>query len=173
MTVNNSGSTLGGSGTISGPVTVNANAKITGATAGSIGALTLQNSVTFTGTNSINLATYFVDLAAGANNSDRLTIGGALNLSNIFDQIQFNGTADGTSSYVLATYSSITGTFDFTNTPAGYQLIYGTNTLTLAPVPEPSTWAVGLLSVVVLAYSQRSKFSHGRRRLRGPVGQGA
>ena len=160
VTVNNSGSTLGGTGTIGGAVTINANARITGAAAGSdsIGALTLQNNVTFNGADASNLATYFVDIAAGVNNSDRLTIGGILDLTNTFDQILFSGTPDGTSSYILATATGgINGTFDFGSAPAGYQFFYGADELDLVPVPEPATWTAGLLTLAALGYTQRRR----------------
>ena len=55
----------------------------------------------------------------GANNSDRLFISGALTLGD-FDQIIFNGSLDGVSSYNLAKFGSRSGTFDSFNTPSGY-----------------------------------------------------
>lgn len=171
VTVNNSG-TLGGIGAISGATTINGGGRITGATAGTIGALTLQNNVTFSGASGSSLATYFVDLASGANNSDRLLIGGGLNLGS-FDQIQFNGTADGTSSYNLATYTSVSGIFDVeTALPAGYQLVYGTTSLDLVPVPEPATWLAAALAVAALAFHQRRRWITLLRSHRGKTAPG-
>lgn len=157
--VNNSG-TFGGTGRIAGATTINAGAKITGATVGTVGTLTLASTATFSGASG-NLAQYLVDISGTT--SDRLTIGGALNLSGTFDQISFSGSADGTSSYILATYGSLNGTFDaVTNLPSGYQLVYGLTELDLTPVPEPATWLGGALALGALAYSQR-------RRLRALV----
>ena len=127
-----------------------------------IGALTLQNNVSFGGASG-NLSTFLVDIASGANQSDRLTIGGVLDLSGAFDRITFSGTPDGTSSYLLATASGgINGVFDFGSAPAGYQFLYGTTDLTLVPVPEPATWAAGALVSAVLVASWAK-----RRRPRG------
>ena len=94
------------------------------------------------------LATYVVDISGPT--SDKLIIGGMLDLTNNLDQITFNGSPDGTSTYVLATYASRTGTFDFGAAPPGYQLIYGTNQLTLAPVPEPNTLALAAIASAML-----------------------
>jgi autotransporter-associated beta strand protein len=151
VSVNNSG-TLGGTGTISGAIIINSGGRITGADAGSIGALTLQSNVTFSGASG-NLATYFVDIGVGANNSDRLTVGGSLSLTDSFDQILFNGTPDGTSNYILATATGgITGTFDSGTAPAGYQFVYGANEIDLVAVPEPSTWVGGFLAVGLVCW---------------------
>jgi fibronectin-binding autotransporter adhesin len=155
VSVSNSGSTLGGIGTIGGATTVNAGTKITGGTNGGIGTLTVSGtkSLTFTGA-SANFATYLADLGSGTNNSDRIAVGGALDLSNAFDRIMFQGSADGTSSYILATYGSLSGTFNtVTNLPIGYQLIYNPTELDLIPlvaVPEPGTWLAGGLALVTL-----------------------
>jgi fibronectin-binding autotransporter adhesin len=155
VSVNNTNSTLGGIGIIGGPVTVNAGANITGAASGTIGTLSMSgtNSVTFTGASG-NLASYLADLAGGVNNSDKLAIGGALDLSNAFDQLMFQGSADGTSSYVLASYASHSGIFNtVTNLPGGYQLIYNSTELDLIPlaaVPEPGTWVSGGLALATL-----------------------
>lgn len=48
--MNNSGTLLGGTGTIGGAVTVNAGTNITGATSGTVGTLTLKSNATFSGT---------------------------------------------------------------------------------------------------------------------------
>jgi autotransporter-associated beta strand protein len=156
VTVSNSGTVLGGTGTISGLVLINGPANITGGTNGTVGTLTL-GSTTFTGSGG-NLATYLVDLSGAT--SDRLTITGALSLSGTSDKISFSGAADGTTTYVLASYSSIIGTFDtVTGLPSGYQLIYGTNELDLAPIPEPATWISGALMIGLLGWSQLRKHS--------------
>jgi fibronectin-binding autotransporter adhesin len=152
--VNNSG-TLGGTGAIAGATTINGGGRITGGTVGTTGALTLQSSVTFTGASGSSLATYLVDLSGSA--SDRLNITGALNLNGAFDQISFSGTPDGTTTYVLATYGSVSGTFDFGSAPAGYTLSYGSGELDLVPIPEPSTWVAAALSVFLFGCTQRKR----------------
>jgi autotransporter-associated beta strand protein len=155
VSVTNANSTLGGIGTIGGSAAVNAGASITGATNGTIGTLTVSgaNSVTFTGASG-NLATYLADLGSGINNSDRIAVGGAVDLSSSFDQLMFQGSADGTSSYVLATYGSHNSVFNtVTNLPLGYQLIYNSTELDLIPlaaVPEPGTWLAGGLALGAL-----------------------
>ncbi len=166
VVVNDSGSILGGIGAIQGAVTLNGAAQITGGDVGTVGALTLRGSLTFAGAADA-LATYLVDLGAGPNNSDRLALvglgtAGLLDLGGAYDQIAFSGTADGTSSYILATYASLNGTFDnVVNLPAGYALQYGATSLSLVPtaVPEPATWAAGLLTLGAFAYSQRRRFA--------------
>ena len=167
VAVSNSGSVLGGTGIITGAVTVNAGANITGATNGTVGALTLTSTLGFSGASG-NLATYLVDLSGAT--SDTLAITSSLSLSGVFDQITFNGTADGTTTYILATYSSVSGIFDtVTNLPGGYQLVYNVNgtELDLVPVPEPSTWAAGILAALAVVYTQRRRFS--RFSLQGSV----
>jgi autotransporter-associated beta strand protein len=164
VTVNGSGSTLGGTGTIGGAVTVNSGGKITGATNGTVGTLTLSSTATFTGASG-NLATYLVDLSGAT--SDKLAISSTLSLSGTFDQISFSGAANGTTTYVLATYSSVSGTFNtVTGLPSGYQLIYGATELDLAPIPEPSTWIGAVLAVGLLGWTQRKRFFRKAETLR-------
>ena len=141
-------------------MTINAGARITGGQNGGIGTLTLSGAVTsatFVGaTGSGNLATYLVDIIGSL--SDRLILSGALDLSNAFDQISFNGAANGTSTYVLASYTGVVGTFDtVTNLPSGYTLSYGATELDLVPVPEPSTWIAGALAGGVVGWSVARK----------------
>ena len=158
VTVNNSGTLLGGTGTIGGAVTVNPGAKITGATNGAVGTLTLS-SLTFSGATG-SLASFVVDLVGTT--SDKLSISGLLDLSGTFDALSFNGTPNGTSTYTLATYGSHNGTFNTAPSFAGYQYIYGATSLTLVPlaaVPEPSTWVAGALALLAVGYTQRRRFA--------------
>ncbi len=162
VTVNNSGTLLGGTGTVGGATTINGPAGITGATNGTVGTLTLGSTLAFSGSSG-NLAKYFVDLSGAT--SDKLAITSSLNLSGAFDAISFSGTANGTTTYVLATYASHTGTFDtVTNLPSGYQLVYGATALDLVPVPEPSTWIAGALALASLVFTQRRRILHFRKR---------
>ncbi len=106
VTVSNSGTTLGGTGPIGGAVTINQGAFITGATNGSVGALSMA-SLAISGVSSA--ATYLVDLIGAT--SDTLNITGLLDLSGTFDALAFNGNVDGTTTYTLANYGSINGEF--------------------------------------------------------------
>ncbi len=110
------------------------------------------------------MATFAVDILGSA--SDRLAIAGALNLTNAKDQITFTGTPNGTSTYVLATYGSVSGIFDVADTlPAGYRLIYGLNELHLAPltaVPEPATWVAAVLTILAVGWTQRPRWKKTR-----------
>jgi autotransporter-associated beta strand protein len=164
----NSGGTLGGTGFIvatGNNINIGksdpggSGGTITGATNGTVGALTLTASNVIFGGNAGNLGTYAVDIAGAT--SDRLNITGVLDLSSAFDQITFNGTADGTTTYVLATYTSETGTFNTSlpTMPSGYSLVYGANELDLTPtaVPEPSTWLTGALAVSAILFTQRRR----------------
>jgi autotransporter-associated beta strand protein len=162
VSVTNLGTLLGGTGTIGGAVTVDGGGAITGGTNGSIGTLTLNSNLTFSATSGTP-GTFLIDLSGVA--SDVLALGGVLNLSGFFDQLALAGTPDGSSSYTLATYSSVSGTFDVDNIPMNYHLIYGTNDLILAPIPEPSTWIGAALALAAIGFTQR-------RRLRGLVPRG-
>jgi autotransporter-associated beta strand protein len=155
VSVNNAGTVLGGTGTIGGAVTVNSGANITGATNGTVGTLALSSTLTLSGASG-NLAAYLVDISGLT--SDKLAISSSLNLSGSFDKIAFTGPADGTTTYVLATYSSVSGTFDtVTGLPSGYQLIYGATELDLAPVPEVSTWLSSALAFAGIGLTQRRR----------------
>lgn len=106
-----------------------------------------------------NLATFIVDLIGAT--SDTLNITGLLDLSGLFDALSFNGTPDGTSTYLLANFGSINGTFNTAPAFAGYQYIYGLTTLELSPltpVPEPSTWVAGALALLAAGFTQRRRF---------------
>lgn len=173
VTVNNGG-TLGGTGRIEASaggtsITINGGGTITGATNGSIGALTLQapNGVIFGGSSG-NLSTYVVDLDAST--SDKLAIVGDLNLSSAFDQISFQlSGSTGAASYQLLTYSgSLTGTFDSVlSLPTGYTLAYNPGEIDLVSVaiPEPGTWAGAALTLVTVLSSQRKRLLRKRGKI--------
>jgi fibronectin-binding autotransporter adhesin len=155
VNVSGTGTLLGGTGTIGGAVTITGPAGITGGTNGTVGTLTLSSNLTFTGSSG-NFATYFVDLSGAT--SDKLAIMGILGLSGNFDRIDFNGTVDGTTTYVLATFGSITGTFNnVVDLPTGYALEYDANQLLLKPIPEPSTWVAAALTLGAIGFSQRRR----------------
>jgi fibronectin-binding autotransporter adhesin len=158
VSVVNSG-TLGGTGTIGGSVSVG-NGTITGGTDTTVGTLTigtvtLHQNVSFQGGESFG--TYLVNLAGST--SDKLAITGSLDL-HFFDQITFSGMADGTTTYVLATYESHNGVFDSVlNLPAGYSLVYLGTELDLVPtaIPEPATWIGGALALGAIVCAKRKR----------------
>ena len=156
VSVNNAGTILGGIGTIGGAVTVNTLANITGGTNGAIGTLTMSSTLTFTGS-----STFLVDI--NGTTSDRLNIGGLLDLTGLGDVINFNQLATPTAaSYTLATYTGVLGTFNITgNLPAGYTLVYLPTELDLVmtPIPEPGTWIGAALALLAVGYTQRKRFA--------------
>lgn len=169
----NSGGTLGGIGAIntnsvmSNNVNINGGGTITGATNGTVGALTLTTTSVIFGGSAGNLSTYLVDLTAGS--SDRLAITGNLDLSSAFDQITFQGTT-GAASYQLITYSGLlSGSFDTVSSlPTGYALSYSTpGEIDLVAVPETSTWVMGVLALSALLFSQRRRLSPALEKILG------
>ena len=155
VSVANSGSLLGGTGTIGGSVTIGGGATITGGTDTTVGTLTLLGNLGFSAGESSG-STYLVNLNGGLT-SDKLVISGALNLGNSFgDVLSFNGMADGSSTYILATYASHVGQFDSVlNLPTGYSLVYLPTELDLVPIPEPATWIGGALALGAMAFASR------------------
>ena len=173
VTVNNAGSTLGGTGIISGAVTVNAGANIAPGNSGNntailtTGALTLASTSNFrvdingttagTGYDRLSVATGGVSIT-GSNLV--VTVGTTLSVGQAFlilDKVAAGG---------------ITG--NFAGIPQGgtvvgsdgtvFQVTYNSgdgNDIVLlvvaAPVPEPSTWIGGALAIAGLAFTQRRR----------------
>ena len=74
--------------------------------------------------------------------------------------LSFDGSADGTSTYVLATYANHSGDSTFAlvnNMPDGYDLVFGATELDLVPVPEPATWIGGALALSAVAFASRRR----------------
>lgn len=159
VSVVNSGSLLGGTGTIGGDVSIGSGGKITGGTATSVGTLTLSSNLTLNGLGEGQSPAYLVNLDGAT--SDKLAITGSLSLPG-FTQLTFSGNADGTTTYVLATFTSIVNNdhFDFVqNMPMGYSLVYNPTDLELVPtaIPEPATWIGAALATGVLLVVRRRK----------------
>ena len=157
VSVVNSGSLLGGTGTIGGDVTIGSRGTITGGTGTTVGTLTLSSNLILNGTGEGGSPAYLVNLSGAT--SDKLVIGGTLSLPG-FTQLIFNGTADGTTTYVLATFTSNVnnGTFDFVqNMPMDYLLVYNPTDIELVPVPEPATWIGAALGAGVLLVRRAKK----------------
>jgi fibronectin-binding autotransporter adhesin len=125
------GGTLGGAGTAQ-PASGNI-VSIAGVVApgDGIGTLSLIAPVTLT-SNAVYLA------QVGGSISDDLAVTGALTLSS-GSTLTVTGTTNG-STYTLASYTSLVGTFTNLTLPSGYLINYGTGSnsvITIAPVPEP------------------------------------
>jgi fibronectin-binding autotransporter adhesin len=153
--VDNAG-TLGGHGTIGGSV-FTFGGTITGDTATTVGTLTLLNNVNlFTGEGAGG--TYLANLSGSL--SDLLAITGNLGLGT-GTTLDIVGSADNTTTYILATFAAHSGTFDtVTGIPLGYTLVYNPTDLELVPtaIPEPATWIGGALALgAISAFRLRRK----------------
>jgi hypothetical protein len=122
------GGTLGGAGSIAGDI---ANSG-TIAPGNSVGTLTATGNVTMN-TNS-HLA---IELSSGS--ADKLAVGGTLNLSNV-DFLDVTGAGQGFS-WVIATYGTLTGTFN--NVTAGYTVNYGSGTNSQITLNKPASGVNG------------------------------
>jgi fibronectin-binding autotransporter adhesin len=116
--------TLGGTGTIAGAIANSG--KI--APGNSVGTLTATGNVTMN-TNSR------LQIELSGTSADKLAVGGTLNLSNV-DFLDVSGAGQGLS-WVIATYGTLTGTFN--TVTSGYTVNYGTGTnsqITLNKAPS-------------------------------------
>ncbi|NJK91921.1 MAG: PEP-CTERM sorting domain-containing protein [Blastochloris sp.] len=121
--------------------------------------LTLGSALIETTVNLNNFSQLRLDIGvAGA--SDRLDIFGDLNLNagSTLDLLSLSGAWDG-ATYTLATFTGLlTGTFGtIIGLDAGYQINYGTTDITLALIPEPSTYALLGLGLGALWLLRRKK----------------
>ena len=99
--------------------------------------------------------TYIANLLGST--SDRLAISGDLILGR-GSFLKIDGTADGTTTYVLATFASHSDVFDtLTGLPANYTRVFSATDIELVPVPEPATWIGGSLALAALAFAHRRK----------------
>jgi hypothetical protein len=93
--------------------------------------------------------------------SDLLAITGNFSLGqgSILD---IQGTADGITTYTLATFGSRDDLFETVlGIPGGYSLVYHDMDIQLVPIPEPATWIGGALVLGALGFMQRRRL---RRR---------
>ena len=123
--------TLGGTGSLTGPLVVNASASVNpGASAGTF---TVGDAVTINGT-------YVCEVDGAV--ADQLAVSGALTIG-AAAALDFSAlSAPTAASYVIATFTSRTGTFVEQNVPAGYEVVYNTNNLSLVQTATPyTTWA--------------------------------
>ncbi|MGI8435430.1 MAG: autotransporter-associated beta strand repeat-containing protein [Chthoniobacterales bacterium] len=157
VSVNGSGSTLGGTGTAGGPVTLTANGILQGGTGAATGALSIANGV--------NSSAGILQLAlagSGAHSTLSLT-GGAwtFGATQTFNFLDLGATA-GTYTGIITGLTSDPGSEGAwtSNLPGTFAYNAGSINFTFAPVPEPSTWAAGILTVAALGFSQRKRLRH-------------
>jgi autotransporter-associated beta strand protein len=112
------GATLGGTGTIGGAIGAEAGSTVAPGT--TIGTLTTTAPVTLSGTLAVEI---------DATDSDRLVVGGSLNLTGAtLDVTELDTAAQ--AAYVIASYGLLSGTFSsVTGLPAGYGIDYNYNDL--------------------------------------------
>ena len=173
VTVNNSGSTLGGTGQIGGAVTVNAGANIAPGNGGNnTGTLTVGGGLTLASTSNfrvdINGVAAFDQLVVNtstvtitsSNANLVVTVGATLAVGQTF--MILNKVSGGT---ISGTFAGIPqgGTVTGSNGTVFTVSYIGGNgndivlTVQSAPVPEPSTWMGGALAIAGLAFTQRRR----------------
>ena len=142
-----SGATLGGGGSITAPVTVDAGAFLDPALGGALGV----GSATLNGTLDISIDESIAGVVSVLDDAD------VLNISSGTSRIDFNVTGLLTQpAYVFATYGSLIGS-SFANVsdlPSGYTIAYsyqGQQEMALVAVPEPSTLMLAALGVAGVA----------------------
>ena len=149
------GGTLGGTGTI-GSTVYTYGGTITGATATTVGQLTLQGDVHISTGEGDGI--YLANLSGSL--SDLLAITGTLFLGGE-SQLNIVGTPDGTTTYTLATFAAHNGTFSIlpSGIPSGYTLVYNATDLELVPtaIPEASTWIGAALALGAVGFATRRK----------------
>jgi autotransporter-associated beta strand protein len=152
--VRGEGSVLGGTGTIGGDVVMFQQSTITGGTTTTVGTLTLQQDVLMV-TGDGTGGTYLANLSGAT--SDLLAITGQFLLGQ-GSTLNIQGTADGLSTYILATFASHSDTFQFVSgIPDNYFLVYNATDLELVPIPEPATWIGGGLAVAAIGWMSRRR----------------
>lgn len=159
VTVSNSGSALGGTGTVTGGVTINANAKVQGGDGTTGTTLTISGALTLASNSIVQLALG----PSGAHSTLARTGSGTWT----FDATQaFNflslGAQPGTYDNIITGLTSDPGSENsWTILNPGFEGTFtfdGNNIdLNLTTVPEPSTWAVGIMAAAAVSYSQRKR----------------
>jgi len=155
--VSGSGSLLSGIGTVGGNVSI-FGGTITGGNTTTVGRLTLTQSLGISASEGGG-GTYLANLSGDT--SDLLAIGGNLQIGS-GTTLDIHGTADGTTTYILATFAGggLSGTFEFvTGLPADYALVYTSSDIELVPtaIPEPATWLAAALALGAIGFAQRRR----------------
>jgi len=148
------GTVLSGKGTIGGKVEMFGGSTITANDTTNVGTLTLLKDVVI-GSVEGQGGIYLANLDGAL--SDLLLISGQLSLG-VGSTLDIQGTADGVTTYTLATFASHSGVFaTVSNLPSGYDLVYSATDLELVPVPEPATWIGGALALGAVALVSRRR----------------
>ncbi|MEN3368646.1 MAG: hypothetical protein V7609_789 [Verrucomicrobiota bacterium] len=174
VTVNNSGTTLGGNGIIGGPVTVNSGANLApGSSTGIIttGSVTLNSGSNFVlELNNTTPGTGYDQLVVNGSvtlNLGNIVViaGGGLQVGDKFFVVVNDGTDPVLGAFAQGgTVTSGSDTFlinyldDFGGGLAGNDI-----SLTLQAIPEPSTWIVGALALAAIGFTQRKRFARRSR----------
>ena len=153
--VSGDGSLLGGTGTVGGDVFMFGESTVTGATTGTVGALTMTQDLIMS-SNEGEGGIYLANLSGAT--SDLLAIAGNLILG-MGSALDIQGPGDGTTTYILATFADRNNTtFDMVSgVPGGYTLVYNNNDIELVPIPEPATWLSGALVLGALVFARRRR----------------
>jgi hypothetical protein len=163
VTVNNTGTTFGGVGLV-GAVSVNAGAILNPGLSGPPGTSAAVGTLN-TGALTLNPTSLSNFDVSGVSNYDRLlsssslTLGGTLDLNiasglnfssgqilNLFSGTSRSGTFTGIADGQVVSFDGYSFTADYTST--GFDLV---------AVPEPSTWAAGLLALAAVGFTQRKR----------------
>jgi len=157
-----SGATLGGTGSIGANVLVNLGGLL--APGASVGTLAITGNADIEGLLQEEILNANADRITGL---QLLTLGPASVLN-----IAASGNAFTGSTYVLADYQTLSGTFGtINNLPGTYRIDYGSGShgsITLVPIPEPSTLALLATGVgALLAYACRRRVPLAARRSGG------
>ncbi len=174
VTVNNSGSTFEGTGTIFGSVSIASSGAILEAGTGSTGqTLTMRGAVTMGSGSIIALALG----ASGAHSTLAIGAGGSISFQSAqtFNIIDLGVIPGSTYTGLITGIGADPGTessWTIANQSWAYTFSYdsangGEIDLTVTALPEPSTWTVGVLALVAIAYNQRRRIGRlgGGRRL--------
>jgi autotransporter-associated beta strand protein len=182
VTVNNTGTILGGSGSIGGGVIGNGAVTMAsdtilapGATGNGSTAILHTGSLTFGGT-----ANFSIDLHGNVAGTgyDQVSVTGAVNLAGNLVINSASGLTAGDNLFIVENdgTDAVSGTFNglaegtmFTQQGDTFTISYIANgqgggndvelTVDSVTVPEPSTWVAGALMVAFVAYSQRRRFT--------------
>ncbi len=172
VSVNNSGTVLGGTGTIGGKVTVGSGATILGGTGSTGQTLTISN----TSSGFLTLQTgSIIELALGASGAhSTISHSGSgtisFSSSQMFTFIDLGAAAGSYDNIIVDTGLSSLNTSGWTISNSGWSGTFtldgsGNIDLTLTAVPEASTWAGGAMAALIIGRSQWKRVRKLRRRI--------
>jgi autotransporter-associated beta strand protein len=179
VTVNNSGTTLGGGGTIGGTVNVASGSNLSpGTTGNGTGNTAILNTGALTLASGSNFVLDLNSAATAGTGYDKVISSGAIVLTGANIVITASNSISLLDKfYVLSNSSATTNTGTFAQgatVTANNGYIFTINyldsdpadgtvgndiSLTLTAIPEPSTWGAAALALLVVGYMQRKRFS--------------